>query len=176
MRLKTVTLTLSLAFAFLASAAPAPIPQIPEETPEQKICLDSCLTTEENCLLSSNSMSLCVEAFDTCHQICFPEQHLPTTPETPAPGTGTPAPAPGGAQKHKDVTQETTDSDDEDEDVEDDGTAGTGPGPVKGLVLTPEEINRQQESYHDDPDDVDLIPAPKGGEDDDEFNDDPSDY
>ncbi|KAF9121648.1 hypothetical protein BGW39_010368 [Mortierella sp. 14UC] len=200
MRLTAVSLTLSLAFAFLASAAPAP----QHETLEQERCVDVCLKTEEDCLLESISMSQCVIDFDTCHQICFPEEHIPggpapaILPAAPAPG-GTP----GGPEKHKDVTEGSTDDDDNEDNDEGDQNEngdiglpiaaevggetkvlhGKGMGHVKteakeavGLTLTPEEINRMQQSYKDDVDDVNIIPAPPGGEDDSDWNDDPSDY
>ncbi|KAF9901785.1 hypothetical protein EC991_005667 [Linnemannia zychae] len=162
MRLTTVSLTLSLAFAFLASAAPAPQHEkehIPGGPPPA------------------------------------------TLPAAPAPG-GTP----DGPQRHKDVTEGSTDDDDEDDnedDQEENGEVGSsitaeveagvntkvlhGKGKGKehvktvakeavGLTLTPEEINRMQQSYKDDEGDVNIIPAPAGGEDDSEWNDDPSDY
>ncbi|KAG0322145.1 hypothetical protein BGZ97_008495 [Linnemannia gamsii] len=67
-------------------------------------------------------MSQCVIDFDTCHQICFPEEHLPGGPGAPtvpvAPGGAQPPATPGdGPQKHKDVTElGQTDDDDHGED------------------------------------------------------------
>ncbi|KAF9152816.1 hypothetical protein BG015_004644 [Linnemannia schmuckeri] len=212
MRLTTVSLTLSLAFAFLASAAPAP----QHETAEQESCVDKCLKTEEDCLLESVSMSQCVIDFDTCHQICFPEEHIPDgpSPATLPAAPGTPGNGDGdgsGIKKHKDVTdQGTTDNDDDndednDEDDQDENEdlgvaagAAIGGGRTKvlhgkgkgsnghtgvkaaakeavGLTMTPEEINRLQQSYTDE-DDESIIDAPAGGEDAAEFDDDPSDY
>lgn len=201
MRLTTVSLTLSLAFAFLASAAPAP--QL--ETAEQVACVDKCLKTEEDCLLESISMSQCVIDFDTCHQICFPEEQMPGDPATVpgAPGTGAPGTgAPGdededGLKKHKDVTNDAADNDEDDEQVGIAVGVAVGGGETKvlygkgkgkkhsvvkaaakealALTLTPEEINRLQQSYTDE-DDESIIDAPAGGEDAAEFDDDPSDY
>ncbi|KAG0373655.1 hypothetical protein BGX24_011413 [Mortierella sp. AD032] len=156
-------------------------------------------------------MSQCVIDFDTCHQICFPEEHIPGGPAPailPAAPVGAPEGAPGGPQKHKDVTEGPTDDDDNEDDNEDDqeeneeesefgssvvAEVGVGGGKkvlhekgkeqVKaaakeavGLTLTPEQINRMQQSYTNDEDDVNIIPAPAGGEDESEFEDDPSDY
>ena len=166
--------------------------------PEEERCLDGCLKVEEDCLLESISMYDCVVAFDTCHQACYPNEHVSQAPA-----------AADGPNKHKDVTEDTEDSqdgddNDEDDDSEDqeDNEGGVGSAPAAGisvkqgkakaaavksvktkmigkekvgLTLTPEEINRMQESYQDE-EIFDIIPAPKGGEDDDEFNDDPSDY
>ncbi|KAG9067173.1 hypothetical protein KI688_011954 [Linnemannia hyalina] len=170
-------------------------------------------------------MSQCVIDFDTCHQICFPEQHLtggpgpatlPAAPGTGAPGTGAPGTgAPGnengnGPKKHKDVTDlDVTDNDGDDNDEDDyegdqdDNELGmavgadVGGGETKALhgkgkgngrsgvkaaakeaealTLTPEEINRMQQAYEDVYDES-IISAPAGGEDDAEFDDDPSDY
>ncbi|KAF9991616.1 hypothetical protein BGZ80_004165 [Entomortierella chlamydospora] len=118
MRFVQLTLALSLAFILVASAAPAPVPI--QETEEQARCVDVCLSTEEDCLLNSNSMTDCVTAFDSCHRECVPEV---TTPPTQTP--------------------ETEEEEEEEEDIDD------------GFV---------------------EIPAPKGGEDDEEFDDEPSDY
>lgn len=158
-------------------------------------------------------MSQCVIDFDTCHQICFPEEHLTGEPGPAtvpaAPETGAPGHEDGdGPKKHKDVTDlGETDDDSDDNDADDDegdldeneelgiavGVAvgggetkvlhgkGKGSG-VKAaakealaLTLTPEEINRLQQSYKDEYDES-IIDAPAGGEDAAEFDDDPSDY
>ncbi|KAG0271996.1 hypothetical protein BGZ95_000134 [Linnemannia exigua] len=151
-------------------------------------------------------MSQCVIDFDTCHQICFPEEHIPGGPEPailPAAPDAAPDAAPEVPQKHKDVTEGSTDDDDDEDGDEGDqegefGSSivaevgggggkkvlhGKGKGHVKaaakeavGLTLTPEEINRMQQSYKDDVDDENIIPAPMGGEDDSDIIDDPSDY
>lgn len=156
-------------------------------------------------------MSQCVIDFDTCHQICFPEEHLTGGPGPAtlpaAPETGAPENEDGdGPKKHKDVTDlGATDDDSDDNDVDDEegdqdeigmavGVAvgsgetkvlygkGKGHSRVKAaakeavaLTLTPEEINRLQQSYTDEYDES-IIDAPAGGEDAAEFDDDPSDY
>lgn len=67
-------------------------------------------------------MSQCVIDFDTCHQICFPEQHISGGPGPAtlpaAPETGTPGNDDGdGLKKHKDVTDlGATDNDSGDND------------------------------------------------------------
>ncbi|KAF8942014.1 hypothetical protein BGZ47_006959 [Haplosporangium gracile] len=175
---------------------------------EQGACVDKCLKTEEDCLLESISMSQCVIDFDTCHQICFPEEPIPNGP---LPATLPAAPgAPGngdgdgsGLKKHTDVTDlGVTDNDDDDQDENEElgvaigaavggrktkmlhgkGKGSKGHTGVKaaakeavGLTLTPEEINRLQQSYTDEYDES-IIDAPAGGEDSAEFDDDPSDY
>ncbi|KAF9922464.1 hypothetical protein FBU30_007418, partial [Linnemannia zychae] len=168
----------------------------------QEQCVEECLKKEEDCLIDSISMTQCVIDFDTCHQICFPEAYIPDLPP-PATVPGPPTAEPGTPTKHKDVTNDTTDGQDDDGDNDDEevgsavaagATTGSktkvlhGKGKYNGhgvkatakeaiaLTLTPEEINRLQQSYQDDEDDEDIISAPKGGEDDSEFDDDPSDY
>ncbi|KAF9135661.1 hypothetical protein BGX30_011479 [Mortierella sp. GBA39] len=157
-------------------------------------------------------MSQCVIDFDTCHQICFPEQHLTGGPGPAtlpaAPGTGAPGNEDGdGPKKHKDVTDlDVTDNDGDDNDegdLDDNEELGIAVGAAVGggetkalhgkgrgkgrsgvkaaakeavaLTLTPEEINRLQQAYTDEEDES-IISAPAGGEDDAEFDDDPSDY
>ncbi|KAG0230664.1 hypothetical protein BGX31_005780 [Mortierella sp. GBA43] len=120
-------------------------------------------------------MAGCFDAYDECHRSCVPEDQEevapPTTPATPNP-VQAPAPNQDGNptepnksnnQKHKDVTHET------DNPI---------PAPAPGTEVhqdsgpTQEDIENLPEYEEDE----DYIPAPPGGEDDEEFEDDVSDY
>ncbi|KAI8599416.1 hypothetical protein EDD21DRAFT_379923 [Dissophora ornata] len=146
--------------------------------PEEVRCVDECLSTEEECLLNSISMSACVEAFDACHRDCVPE-----TPVVPATTQQNEEEDPNTSnnEMHQDVTQETevttptTDEDLESEDEQDPGLT------EEELEQTQDEKNQeltqeQPEEQVEEDDGFEEILPPKGGEDDEEFNDDPSDY
>ncbi|KAG0255845.1 hypothetical protein BG011_004889 [Mortierella polycephala] len=89
-----IAISSSLALVLLISAAPAPVPQV---ISEQDDCVESCLKTEESCMLDSNPMLDCLDAYDRCYDVCFPE---PPTEHKVSSNT----------QKHTDVTFEDKDT------------------------------------------------------------------
>ncbi|KAF9430789.1 hypothetical protein BGZ76_000698 [Entomortierella beljakovae] len=135
MRTVYFTLALTLVFTLLASAAPV------KETQEQFMCIEECLSVEEECLLNSIAMLECVNAYDVCHTICVPDE-----PEKPEPPKNKDEKV-SDPEDNQDKTEEEKDKD-EDDDGEDD----------------------------EEDDGFIEIPAPKGGEDDEEYDDDTSDY
>ncbi|KAG0295545.1 hypothetical protein BGZ96_011495 [Linnemannia gamsii] len=84
-------------------------------------------------------MSQCVIDFDTCHQICFPEEHISEEPGSTvpaAPGGAPPATPGNGPQKHKDVTDlGQTDDDDHDEDGDEDQEENEASGIAVGVEV-----------------------------------------
>ncbi|KAG0302555.1 hypothetical protein BGZ99_002965 [Dissophora globulifera] len=123
-------------------------------------------------------MSACVEAYDSCHLECVPETTVPEAPPAPAPPVNTQPlepydPNTSTNTKHQDVTEETQvgTPDLETEDQED-------PYPTEEeMENTNQEVQETEtEEVTEEEDGFIEIPAPPGGEDDEEFNDDPSDY